>query len=265
MNASATSRSRARKRIIYILQSTVIILSVGLIVFISYDTFKGIPFLSDKAYMRFQLFVCLAFIADLFIRLHLTPRRQRGRYLRARWFFIVLSIPYLNIVDITGVTLSANELYFARFLPLARGALAITIVLNYITSNRISGLFMSYLSILVLSIYFAGLIFYDQESPVNPGITSYWDAFLWCCMEATTLGAYVTPVTVIGKVLASALAIMGMAMFPLFTVYLTHLILRNRKKLNDTNNAQTSVKTGDSVSLLQHPPINSLGQTQKNP
>ena len=240
-------RPRTRKVILDTLHAVILILSVALIAFISYDTFNNIPFLDNSVYMTFQFFVCVVFIADFFIELWLTPRGSKGGYLKGRWFFLLMSVPLLNIVDAWQIQLSADALYFARFLPLARGALALAIVLNYIASNRITGIFVSYLSIMLLTVYFAGLIFYEREEPVNPGVTSYWDAFWWCSLEATTLGSSLNPMTLAGKLLAVVLSLMGIVMFPLFTVYLSSLILKSRSKLNMLKIAESKVKTGDSA------------------
>lgn len=236
-----------RRMLLDTLHILVLALSVLLISIISYTTFKGIPFLKDSLYMRFQLVVCLVFILDFFVELWLTPRGERHLYLRSRWLYLLLSVPYLNIIDGYGITLSPEALYFIRFVPLCRGGLALVIVLDYISANRITGMFLSYLSILILTVYFAALIFYECEQPVNPGVTSYWDAIWWCCMQSTTLGCSLMPVTVSGKVLSFVLSLMGMIMFPLFTVYLSSLILRERAGLNNVKFRAATVKS--SVSL----------------
>lgn len=220
----------------------VLVLSVLLIVFISYDTFKDIPFLQNRAYMSFQLAVCLVFIADFFLELALTPAGSRRSYLRRRWIYLFLSIPYLNIVDGLDLKLDESALYFIRFIPLARGALALVIVLGYISANRITGIFVSYLSIILLSTYFAALIFYEREMPVNPHVTDYWEAFLWCSLQTTTLGSSIAPVTVVGKIISVILSFMGIMMYPLFTVYLSSLILKSRSMLNILNFGGNSVK-----------------------
>lgn len=255
---------RTRKIILDVFRAAILILSVALIAFISYDTFKNIPFLENKVYMAFQLFVCIVFIADFFVELWLTPRGGRGRYFKSRWFFLLMSIPLLNIVDAYQIQLSPDALYFARFLPLARGALALAIVLNYIASNRITGIFVSYLSIMLLTVYFAGLIFYEREAPVNPGVTSYWDAFWWCSLEATTLGSSLNPMTLAGKLLAVVLSLMGIVMFPLFTVYLSSLILKSRNVLNMLNIHRSNVKTDASAPPSSSSGEKKVGDTPKN-
>lgn len=216
-----------RKIILDIMHTIVLILSVLLIVFISYDTFKNIPFLQSREYMAFQLWVCIVFILDFFLELWLAE--DRWRYFKSHLLFLLLSIPYLNIINGYDIQLGADAIYFVRFIPLARGALALTIVLGYITHNKISSIFVSYLSILVLVTYFAGLIFFERENPVNPMVHSYWDAFWWGCMQVTTLGCDIYPVTVSGKLLSVVLSLMGMIMFPLLTVYVSNLI-KNRRK-----------------------------------
>jgi len=239
----------ARRVILDTLHIIVLVLSVLLITVISYTTFKSIPFLKDPLYMRFQLVVCLVFIIDFFMELWLTPRGERHLYMRSRWLYLLLSVPYLNIIDSYSLSLSSEALYFIRFVPLCRGGLALVIVLDYISSNRITGMFLSYLSILALTIYFAALIFYECEQPVNPGVTSYWDAIWWCCMQSTTLGCSLMPVTAAGKVLSFVLSLMGMIMFPLFTVYLSSLILRQRSGLNNVKFAPATVKSAASHSV----------------
>lgn len=217
-----------KKVILGSLRIIVLVLSVLLIVFISYDSFKNIPFLQNKAYMTFQLWTCIVFILAFFIEMYLSDNRKH--FFWHGLIFLLLSIPYLNIINAFDIRLNSNTLYLVRFIPLARGALALTIVLGYISHNKISSIFVSYLSILVLITYFAGLIFYQREHPLNPMVTSYWDAFWWGCMQVTTLGCDIYPVTAIGKILCVVLSLMGMIMFPLFTVYLSNLIISKSKK-----------------------------------
>jgi voltage-gated potassium channel len=46
-------------------------------------------------------------------------------------------------------------------------------------------------------------------------------------MNMTTVGAEIFPVTAIGKIICVILPIIGMAMFPVFTVYVTSLYTPN--------------------------------------
>lgn len=204
------------------IHSAVLLLSVALIVFISYEIFNEIPFLNDHVYMTFQLCVCIFFILDyiLCVILAENPRRYALRNLG----FLLISIPYLNIIDMIGVDVHPEVLYYIRFIPLLRGAWAMAIVVSYVSTNRIVGIFASYLSIMLLVLYFASILFFSREHPINPGVPTYWSSLWWCALEMTTIGAPVNPFTPTGKVLAALLAGMGMIMFPLFTVYLTQML-----------------------------------------
>ncbi len=199
-------------------------LSVALIVFISVDTFMQKPFLTNPVYMHFQFWVCIVFILEFFAEVYLD--RHHWRYFRRNIVFLLVSIPYLSIITRYRLDLSEQQLYFIRFIPLVRAAYAMVLVVGYVSTNRIVGLFWSYLSIVILGVYFASLIFYEQEAPVNPGVTDYWSSLWWCSLEATTIGASVNPVTVVGKILAAVLAVMGTLVFPMFTVYLGNIMSR---------------------------------------
>lgn len=203
-------------------------LSVALIVFISVDTFTQRPFLSNPVYMRFQLSVCVIFILEFFAQVLLADRKWH--FFRHNIVFLLVSIPYLNIITHYNVQLSEQQLYFVRFIPLLRAAYAMALVVRYVSTSRIVGIFWSYVSIVLLVVYFSSLIFFEQEQPVNADIDNYWAALWWCSLEATTIGAPVNPVTVAGKILAALLSGMGVIMFPLFTVYLGDLVTKYVKR-----------------------------------
>lgn len=249
----AANHNRLRITALNTAHAIILILSVLLIVFISYDTFNNIPFLENQAYMTFQLAVCIIFMTDFFLELFLTPRGRRRSYISSRWLFLLLSVPYLSIIQRCHMQLSPDALYFIRFIPLARGGLALVIVLNYISANRITGIFVSYVSILVLTTYFAALIFYEREHPVNPHIGNYWNAFIWCALQTTTLGSSVAPITVAGKIISVILSFMGVIMYPLFTVYISSIIVDRTNLLNFIKNQDKTVKTNSSHPAA-HPP-----------
>lgn len=216
---------RRREVVLWIMHSLVLVLSVLLIVFISADTFENVNFLANHRYMTFQFWVCMGFIADFFVELAYADRKWR--YVRRRFSFLLLSIPYLNILNATDIELSYNALYFVRFIPLARGALALSIVFGYFSKNALTSFFMSYLVILIMVVYFCSLIFYQAESQVNPEVSTYWTALWWAGMTMGTAGCYITPLTVSGRVVGVILPIAGMVIFPLFTVYLTDYVKRH--------------------------------------
>lgn len=199
-----------------------LVLSLLLIVWISVDTFRNISFLDNHAYMTFQFWVCVVFMADFFVQMAYAP--SKTRFFFRRIFFLLLSIPYLNIIGALDIHLSHEAIYFVRFIPLARGALAISIVMGYLSTNAVTSMFMSYLCLILMITYFCSLIFYQRESGINPGVTSYWSALWWSAMNITTVGCNITPITPAGKIVGVILPVCGMTIFPLFTVYLTNYV-----------------------------------------
>lgn len=223
-----TSPARHRKDTLFTTMNIVVfILSLLLIVFISIDTFKDVNFLQNRSYMTFQLWVCIFFIIDFFVGLFHTDNKKR--YFWNRIIFLFLSIPYLNLIGLLDIPMNHTALYFIRFIPLARGALALAIVTGYVSDNAITNLFISYTLMLLALCYFCSLIFYHCEHGVNKAVESYWSALWWSAMKLTTVGCDISPVTPMGKIINVFLPISGMVMFPLVTVYLTNYVTRKSK------------------------------------
>ncbi len=226
------THSKATRIFMDIIQAIVLVLSLGLILFISYDTFENIPFLQNHTYMTFQFWVCMVFLLDFFIFLVLAPNKKA--YLKSRWFFFLISIPYLNLLNLMNwIELSPHVLYFIRFIPLVRGGYSLSLVVGYISRNRALSILTQYVVILLTLVYISSLIFYYEEHVINPNVTSYWDALYWACMNVTTVGCYFSAVTVMGKVISVILPTAGMLMLPLFTVWVIDGVKQFNSKSND--------------------------------
>ncbi|MCH5346634.1 MAG: two pore domain potassium channel family protein [Muribaculaceae bacterium] len=238
--AQPTPANRSKHYVMTVMNLIVLVLSAGLIAWISIDTFERVNFLQNHNYMIFQFWVCVVFMIDFFVGLCYADRKWR--YFGRNLLFLLLSIPVLNIVNLMDIHLSDSALYFVRFIPLARGALALSIVIGYISSNAVTSLFMSYLTIMLFIAYFCSLIFYQCEARINPEVSSYWDSLWWAMMNMTTVGCNINPATAAGKICAVVLPCAGMIIFPLFTVYLTDYVTRSlrkddKKKENDAQDA----------------------------
>lgn len=206
-----------------------LVLSLALVVYISVDTFNGTNFLENRHYMVFQLWVCIFFIVDFFVEWYFAGNRRR--YFARRWPFLLVSIPYLNLVTHYQIALTPDEVYFVRFVPLTRAIYAMALTVGYVSVHRITSMLASYLTVMLSVLYCASLVFFYEEHSVNPMVESYWDALWWACMNSTTLGCDIYPAMWPGKVLSAVLSMMGMIMFPLFTVYFTSLVQRYSQRL----------------------------------
>ena len=199
-------------RIYGILHILILLLSVFLIITISIDTFHNISFLNQGNYMEIQLWICSFFMFDFLLEFVLSD--HKWKYLRNRFIFFLVSIPYLNIFSYLNLNFSSETYYFLRFIPLVRSGYALAIVVGW----------LSYVTMLMATVYFSSLIFFVLEHAVNPMVTRYTDALWWAFMDVTTVGSNIYAVTATGKILSVVLAALGMMMFPIFTVYVTSLL-----------------------------------------
>ena len=186
-----------------------------------------------------MIWVCGLFLADFFVRWYTDG--WTGRFFNHNLFFLLVSIPYLNIVYGLSTTISHSTWLILRLIPLARGIYGVSLIVSWMTRSRITNLFATYLTILFTTIYFCSIIFYYMEHGVNPPVKTYWDAFDWALMNVTTVGSNIFGVTKIGQILAVILAAAGMIFFPIFTAYVTTIFQRKRKETNGTADEQTAL------------------------
>lgn len=222
--------STLRTFILRTMQIAVLVSSILLIVLMSVCTFDNIPFLHNRRYLNFQLIICGVFLLDYIVAF--CYARRKLRFFIRNLLFLIVSVPYINIINHYDITLSETVKYYIFLVPLIRAAFALAIVVGYVSSNRVSSLFASYISILLSVVYFSSLIFYQREFGINADVKNYGDALYWAGMNVTTLGASIIPVTEIGKILTVVLGTVGMLMFPLFTVYVTNLVQRSYDREN---------------------------------
>ena len=120
-------------RIYGILHILILLLSVFLIITISIDTFHNISFLNQGNYMEIQLWICSFFMFDFWLEFVLSD--HKWKYLRNRFIFFLVSIPYLNIFSYLNLNFSSETYYFLRFIPLVRSGYALAIVVGWLSYN----------------------------------------------------------------------------------------------------------------------------------
>lgn len=190
---------------------------------ISYDTFEyDNPFSDDPLSMEIQFWVCIFFLFDIAIEFILSQNKKR--YFFTYLLMFLACIPYLSILPYTNFHLDNEAIFCLRFLPLIRSTYALAIVIGWFTYSRTSTVFLTYMAVMFTAIYLSSLIFFVFEVNVNPGVKTYGDAVWWATMEAVTVGCNIEAVTLVGKILSVVVAILGMLILPMFTVYVTNII-----------------------------------------
>ena len=151
-------------------------LSLLLVISISIDTFRGIPFYEDVNYLDLQFWICILLM--VLFALEVYTAANSWQYLGRHFLFLLLIIPYLTLFDWWGVELSAQMEYLFRFVPLVRGYIAFTVIAYGLLRDLASGLLITYIVVLFSFIYYCSLIFYVLEFNLNTMLHSFWDS-LW--------------------------------------------------------------------------------------
>lgn len=190
---------------------------IVLLVSVSWEIIAGDHLHFSRWYLTVQLVICIVFLIDFFVRMAAAP--CKGRFFVRNLFFLLLAIPYLNIVHWCHVDLTRDWAMLIGLTPLLRTFLALYVVLYWMVNNRFKLLFWAYIITVVVFTYLSALIFYDYEVLVNDKLHGFGNALWWAWMNVTTVGAEIFAVTTIGKVVTVLLPSLGMMMFPIFTVY----------------------------------------------
>lgn len=201
-------------------------LSLLLVISISIDTFQGVPFYEDTHYLDLQFWICVLLI--ILFGLEVYNADNSWQYFGRHILFLILIIPYLTLFDWFGVSLSPEIEYLFRFIPLIRGYIAFTLIAYGLLRDLTAGLLITYIVVLFSFIYYCSLIFYVLEVDTNPMVTNFWDALWYACMTSTTAGCNIQAITAVGKIISVLLALAGMMLLPVFTVYLTDIISHGR-------------------------------------
>ena len=198
-----------------------LIAGIALLVGVSVEVLTGNHHTYSEWYMWLQLVVCIIFIVDFASAL--TARDSVNNYFLLNLLSLIVSIPYLNILDWMDVTLDRGVAVTVAALPLLRSFVAMGVVVKWFIDGKANRLFGAYLFTVVCFTYLAALMFFDYEVGVNEKLNGFGNALWWAWMNVTTVGAAIFPVTAVGKVLAVLLPALGMMFFPIFTIYVTNM------------------------------------------
>lgn len=235
---------KAVKIITVFLHWVVIVMAALLIVYITRATLAGQSFITDVFYMKLQFWACMVFIFDILFGFAFS--HEKLQYIKQNIFFLLVSVPYLNILSHYGVHLSSTAAYLLHFVPMIRAGYVLALITGVLTtSDRVKGMSLVYTVLMMASVYFCALVFFIEEHEVNPGVHNLWDALWWAFLDATTVGSNINSYTVTGQVLDVFLSAEGLILFPLFTVYITNIITRERTNNWDTPAPASTSESGD--------------------
>lgn len=238
---AAPKHGKGAKIILTLLHLMVLAASVTMIVWISKVTLDNKSFLTDAGYMHFQFLVCILFLIDIIVEWSMSPKKWR--YLCTHILFIIVSIPYLNILQWSGIELSPRIMYLIKLVPLLRAGYVLAMVSESFTRRQSLNMLWVYITWVAVTVYFAALMFFVEEHYINARVGTFWTSLYWAFMEMTTCGSDINPLTPTGKALAFILSVEGLTLFPVFTVYITNAVLRFSKKSDNNIQSQPGAPT----------------------
>ena len=209
------------------LDGVAIFASLVLLVSLSLDITHRKSYILSPGVEELQLVVCMIFVTDFLVQM-ISSQAPR-RFFRHNLIILLVSLPYLNMLEWGGAHLPKGLYIFLKCLPMVRGGVGVYQLIRYITPTRVSAILWSYIALIVIVTYLSALTFYAYEEVVNHSVENFGTALWWAGLNVTTVGAPMFAVTPIGKILTVLLPGLGMILFPLLTVYVTHLVQRSVK------------------------------------
>ena len=181
-----TSSEPTRSGLTRTLEILKVIAGIVLLFAISWEIIAGDHIRFSQAYMVTQFVVCLVFLCDFFVRWGVAPRRSRFFWVHLP--YLLISIPWLNILDWSGVVLVRDWALLVGLIPMLRAFLAMVIVVQWLVSkrNRMGRVFWAYIFTVVVFTYLSALVFYDYEAGVNTKLVGFGNALWWACMNDKT-------------------------------------------------------------------------------
>ncbi len=196
--------------------------SVVLLIALSAEIIVGNHHNFTPYYIAVQGVVCSAYITKFFV--DMSDALHPARFFWRRLPILLISVPYLAIMMLVGVSVGREAALSLGILPILRAIISFyRLFVRLVTAQSIDKILLAYLMVTILFTYIAALIFYDVEYHVNEDLHGFGNAVWWAWTNLTTVGAQFFPVTTLGKVLSVALPLVGMMLLPLFTSYIIAL------------------------------------------
>lgn len=215
-------------KVVHVTHLVRVLAGVMLLAAFSWEILFGPDHRISPGYMTLQLIVCLLFLVDFGVGWLFAPHPKR--YLLHHLLYLFLSIPWLNLIAWSGVSLPRPWMVIFSMMPVWLLAMSLYFVLVWLGRMRIQRLFVTYLAAMLLSTYLSALIFYEVEGAPTATIRGFGDALWWAGQNLTTLGATIQPTTPIGKLLTVLLPLLGMLFLPIFTTYIMNLNVTSSHK-----------------------------------
>jgi voltage-gated potassium channel len=221
------------------LNTIVLILSVYVLVALAVSTFFKLPEQINRLLTLLDDSICVFFLLEFCIRLY--QAENKLAYLKWGWIDLISSIPAFPF-------LRAGRLFrLIRLLRVLRAFRSAKNLSQYMFRSKAYGAFTTVSVIAVVMVLFSSIAMLQVEHDPNSNIKTAEDAIWWAWVTVTTVGyGDKYPVTTEGRIIASALMAVGVALLGTFTGLMASWFL-SEKKTRDKKEANAESKVVDHI------------------
>jgi voltage-gated potassium channel len=165
----------------------------------------------------------IVFILDFVARFTLAPGKRT--FLKHNWLVLIaLVVPALRVFRIFAVFRAAGALRGIQLVRIVGTANRGMNALRHSLARRQFG-YVGGMTLLVVTLGAAGMLYFEPAKEVGGGFKSYADALWWTVMLLTTIGSQYWPQTGEGRILAVLMSIYGLAVFGYITAVLASFFI----------------------------------------
>jgi voltage-gated potassium channel len=214
------------------LNTLVLILSVYVLAALAVSTFFKLP---DQVMRLLNLLddsICVFFLLEFCIRFY--HAENKLEYMKWGWIDLVSSIPAFPF-------LRAGRLFrLVRLLRLLRAFRSARNLTQYMFRNKAYGAFTTISVIAVVMVLFSSIAILQVERAPNSNIKTAEDAIWWAWVTVTTVGyGDKYPVTTEGRIIASCLMVVGVALIGTFSGLMASWFLSEKRTRHHSDQEST--------------------------
>ena len=163
--------------------------------------------------------------------LNLARAKERGRYLRHRWWELLACIPISSDLAraLRGVRL-LRIVRLVRLLRVARLAVRVEMLIRESKSFFIDSSLIYISTTSGVIVFSSALAFHYFEMNVNQNVHGFFDSFWWAMSTVTTVGyGDIYPVTTEGRIVAIFLMLTGIGTLGVYTAAIANYVIRQNR------------------------------------
>lgn len=202
-------------------QLIIFLLSVYVIVVMILQAFMNFSDEMNDLMLMIDTSICCVFIVD-FVANIITAENKKRYLLRYGLIDFVASIPTFGVFRLGRLS------KIVRILRMVKAARSINDIINETFEKKGEGIFKSVILFSVLLLIISSIVILYVEKGVGE-INTAEDAFWWTTYTLMGMDYCNPPVSFIGKIIATLLALAGMTLLGSFTAYLAEIFFNDKK------------------------------------